>query len=231
MESFQALSFPNEAQGRMNSGRALLVGDFGNHYMIVFETASLLKRAGFAVDLVTNNPVSRKLTSIDHFVFVDNADDLPRVALERSRETTYDLISIMDDFALMGIVRSNLSDEEKLALLPVVAPMDIRHIGSKIGLSMVLQQAGVRTPKFAVAHDKTELNEKIEEVGFPAFVKIDFSGAGDGTFECNSRTELDAVGNDIHIWPVLVQEKIEGYEVDLSAFYQNAELVFFSYST
>jgi hypothetical protein len=215
----------------MNSGRALLVGDFGNHYMIVFETASLLKRAGFAVDLVTNNPVSKKLKSIDRFIFVADADDLPRVALEQCRGTSYDLVSIMDDFALMGIARSNLSDEQKLALLPVTAPKDTRHIGSKIGLSMVLCREGVRTPKFAAARDKTELNEKIEEVGFPAFVKIDFSGAGDGTFECNSRAELEAIGNDIDIWPVLVQEKIEGYEVDLSAFWQNGELVFFSYST
>jgi hypothetical protein len=215
----------------MDNKRALLVGDFGNHYMIVFETASLLKRAGFAVDLVTNNPVSKKLKAIDRFVFVADADDLPRVALEQCRGTSYDLISMMDDFALMGIVRSGLSEDEKLALLPVTARKDIAHIGSKIGLSMALQRAGVRTPRFAVARNKAELNEKIGQVGFPAFVKIDFSGAGDGTFECHNQAELEAVGNDILVWPVLIQAKIDGYEVDLSAFWQKTELVFFSYST
>jgi hypothetical protein len=215
----------------MTDRRALLIGDFGDHYMIVFEVASLLNRAGFVVDLVTNNPVSRNLTSIRHFIFVDNADDLPLIALARSRSVPYDLISVMDDFSLMRIVRSNLSDDEKLALLPIAGRENIAHIGSKIGLSVALQKEGIRTPRFAVARNKTELNEGIKEVGYPAFVKIDFSGAGDGTFECRNPAELDVIGNEIRVWPVLIQEKIKGYEIDLSAFYRNGELVFFSYST
>jgi hypothetical protein len=183
------------------------------------------------VDLVTNNPVSRNLTSIDQFIFVDKADDLPRIALARSRSAPYDLISVMDDFSLMRIVRSSLSDDEKLALLPVTGRDYIAHIGSKIGLSVLLRKEGVRTPRFAVAGNKAELDEGVNAVGYPAFVKIDFSGAGDGTFECNTQADVDAVANGIRVWPVLIQEKIQGYEIDLSAFYQNAELVFFSYST
>ena len=215
----------------MKDRRALLIGDFGDHYMIVLEAASLLKRAGFAVDLVTNNPVSKNLRSINQCTLVDSADDVPRVALARSRIVAYDLISVMEDFTLMKIAKSNLSDDEKLSLLPVTKQENIRHIGSKIELSLVLRQEGIKTPNFSVARDKIELNKGIKEVGFPAFVKIDFSGAGDGTFECNNQADLDTIGNGIHVWPVLIQEKINGYEIDLSAFYQNSKPVFFSYST
>ncbi|MGE0652098.1 MAG: hypothetical protein AB7P12_10150 [Alphaproteobacteria bacterium] len=230
MDSSTVVSFPHDLRDPASSRRALLIGDFGNDYNLVIETASVLRRAGFVVDLVTNNPVSRKLSSIDRYTFVDNADDVPRVAIELYRDVSYDLVSPIGDATLMRIVRSSLSDDEKLALLPVTEAQYIHHIGSKIGLSTVFQREGIRTPRFAVAHDKAELNEKIEEVGFPAFVKIDFSGAGDGTFECKTRADVDAVGNGIHVWPVLIQEKIKGYEIDVSAFFQNGELVSFAYS-
>ena len=214
----------------MRKKQALLVGDLGDHFINMISTVSLLKRSGFNTDLVTNNPISKKIKSINNCIYVDKFDELPLVSLNQAEIGIYDLIVILDDFSLMKIRDSNLSNDEKLVLLPVTEKEHFQHIGSKIFLSLVLRQHGIKTPDFSIAHNKIELHEFIKEIDYPALIKIDFSSAGSGIFECHNKKELESVENKIDVWPVLLQKKLNGKELDLSAFYQNSELIHFSYS-
>ncbi len=214
----------------MTNKRALLVGDQGDHFLIALETAPLLKRAGFTVNAVTGNPMVRKLSSVSACIAVPRAGDLPYAALAQMKAEDYDLIVVLEDFTLKTILDSDLTDEEKLVLLPVVGTEDFSHICSKIGLSRAFRRRGIRTPDFAEAQDAAELARAAERIGYPVVVKIDFSGAGAGTFACAGPEEVAAAIGRIDRWPVVVQKFIAGTEVDLSAFYQGAELVSFGYA-
>ena len=211
--------------------KALLVGDLGDHYLVALETASLFNRAGFDVDLVTNNSILRKLNSINEFVFVERPSEIPQSALEQSKRRDYDLIIILDDYSLDSILHSRLSDEVKLKLLPVETQQDFKHIGSKCALSLLLKNHDIRTPDFFIAHSEQELEKYFHELGSPCLVKIDFSGAGNGVFECNQEQDIKRIGHEVPSWPVLLQRKIDGEELDLSAFYQDSKLIHFSYSS
>lgn len=210
--------------------RALLIGDQGYHFLISLEMVSLLSRSGFEVDIVSNNPISKHLKSVSESSYVQRADDLPHVALSKLRGGRYDLVVVLEDFTLKVILDSGLTDDDKLDLLPVVGKEHFRHLCSKSEISELFRREGILTPDFAVAHSRAELAPCAEKVGYPVLVKIDFSGAGDGIFECTGPGELEAASNQIDRWPVLVQEFIEGTELDLSAFYKNSKLVFCSYS-
>ena len=191
----------------MEKRRALLIGDFGDSYLYAYETSHLLKRAGFDVDLVTNNPISGKLRSIGNYTCVDKVDEISRAALVQAERAAYELIVVLDDLTLTEIRNSNLSNDEKLILLPVQTEEGLQHIGSKNGLSQVLRQHGIRTPDFLIAGNKLELNRHIDDLGCPVFIKIDFSGAGQGVFECRVKNELESIENKISSWPVLLKKK------------------------
>ena len=126
----------------MEKRRALLIGDFGDSYLYAYETSHLLKRAGFDVDLVTNNPISGKLRSIGNYTCVDKVDEISRAALVQAERAAYELIVVLDDLTLTEIRNSNLSNDEKLILLPVQTEEGLQHIGSKNGLNLVLKIKG-----------------------------------------------------------------------------------------
>ncbi|MDH3240210.1 MAG: ATP-grasp domain-containing protein [Alphaproteobacteria bacterium] len=157
-------------------------------------------------------------------------EEIPRTSLEQTQKSSYELVVVLDDLSLKAIKESDLLPLDKLSLLPVVGQEDCRHIGSKIGLSSILEKSGIRTPGFAIATDEGELAASVKALGYPALIKVDFSSAGDGIFQCDRESDLGAIGRKIEQWPVLVQKMIEGRDIDLSAFYQDSKLVVFSYS-
>jgi len=214
----------------MKTRQALVVGDFGLQLDSAIEICSLLKRSGFSVDIVTGNPKSKFLRAVRECVLVKRLEDIPRTSLRQAQKCSYDLVVVLDDLSLKAIKESDLSLSDKLILLPVVGEEGLRHIGSKIELSQILNRVGIRTPDFAIAADEGELAAKVKALGYPALVKVDFSSAGDGIFQCDKESDIGFIGKRIEQWPVLVQQMIEGTDIDLSAFYQNSELVFFNHS-
>lgn len=214
----------------MKTTQALVVGDFGLQLDSAIEICSLLNRSGFSVDIVTGNPKSKFLRSVRECVLVKRHEDIPQTSLEQARKRSYDLVVVLDDLSLKTIKDSDLSLSDKLILLPVAGEEDLRHIGSKIELSKILKRVGIRTPDFAIAADVDELGAGVKALGYPALVKVDFSSAGDGIFQCDKESDIGPIGEKIKQWPVLVQQMIEGTDIDLSAFYQNSELVFFNHS-
>ena len=93
----------------MQNLQALLVGE---NVELMIAVPTLLSRAGFVVDVITNSYIFKKHPAIRDFVFVANPDDIARVAFEKN-SNDYSLIVIGDDNTLKKILNSDLSVEEK----------------------------------------------------------------------------------------------------------------------
>ena len=84
----------------MQNLQALLVGE---NVELMIAVPTLLSRAGFVVDVITNSYIFKKHPVIRNFVFVANPDDIARVAFEKNNNN-YSLIVIGDDNTLKKIL-------------------------------------------------------------------------------------------------------------------------------
>ena len=207
---------------------ALLIG--GTWPDVMLTALGLLTRAGFAVDVISTSAFLKRNRSMRDYFLAKKNDLLVKTALEKIRRS-YTLVVVGDDPALGAISNSNLPDEEKLKLLPVLSSKNLGHIYSKIGLSRVLDKNGIRTPDYRIARNEQELKNSAWLLGYPLLIKIDSSSGGVGVFECFNNSDLENSLDKLHTYPVLMQKKIKGHEVSMEAFYQKGELIHFSYST
>lgn len=201
---------------------------FGHNAWLMAPVPTLLSRAGFTVDVVSEDAAMATCRNVAEFLHAPNADAVVEIANKRARRG-YDLFVPGDDVTMAEILRAPISDAEKARLLPVVARDNWVHIYSKIGLSKVLSAHGIDTPAFRVAHDRAELEDMVRDFGQPVVVKNDSSGGGAAVFLCTTSEDVASFADKI-IYPVLVQEWIDGDVVDLSGFFQQGKIVFFSYS-
>lgn len=206
--------------------KALVIGKQFFHLMPI---PALLSRAGFTVDVVSTSPSMVGVHYIATNIKANDDDDLVRLA-NTMNKTDYTLTVISDDLTLNIIAKSNLSTEEKAALLPIVNSKNINHIGSKIALSIVLKKSGIKTPDFAVVSMPANLKKEVKKIGFPILIKIDFSGGGEGIFECQTEVDLETLEDQSLNYPLLVQKKIDGRLLDLSGFFQHGKPIYFNQS-
>lgn len=143
-------------------------------------------------------------------------------------ENVYNIYIPSDDTTLREIIKSNLPLKKKIKLLPIIDLKHISHIYSKIGLAKVFQDAYISSPHYVIASNKKELESSYHTLGFPLMVKIDSSSGGTGTYQCKNKSDLEMLPE--FQYPILIQEKIYGKEIDLMAFYQQGKLIHFSYS-
>lgn len=207
---------------------ALLIG--GTWLDVMLTALGLLTRAGFAVDVISTSAFLKRNRSMRDYFLVKKNDLLVKTALDKIKKN-YTVIVVGDDPALDVISNSDLPDEEKLKLLPVLSSKNLDHIYSKIGLSRVLDKNGIRTPDYLIARDEQELRNSARLLGYPIFIKINSSSGGIGVFECFNDGDLENSLDKLHTYPVLMQKKIYGHEVSMEAFYQKGKLIHFSYST
>jgi hypothetical protein len=189
---------------------------------------TLLSRAGFTVDVVSNKKAMVRCRNVNNFYRAPNSESVIKIANQRAGQG-YDLIVAGDDRTLAEILRAPLSDDEKARLLPVVARENWVHIYSKIGLSKVLAAHNINSPLFWIAQDRTELEKIAREFGRPFVIKNDSSGGGRGVFLCETPEAIDRYAKKI-VFPALVQEWIDGQLLDLSGFFQKGKPIFFAYS-
>ena len=215
----------NEA---MRALEALLIG--GNWPDFMVATLGLLSRAGFAVDVISVNDSLKHSKSIRNYFFVEDNDLLVKAALNQI-EKQYALVVVADDPTLGAILNSDLSEEGKVKLLPIISKKNLSHIFSKIGLSLALDKSGVNIPDYVIVNNEQELKASVTKLGYPIVIKVDSSTGGRGVFECSGEGDLYAASRRLAIYPILVQKKIEGKELSFEAFYQNGELVHFACST
>ncbi len=191
---------------------------------------AIFSRAGFEVDaIVLKESLLRKSKFLTNYFETKYFEGM----LQKISETNLDQYSLVvpfDDLTLKNILESDLEIEKKLKLLPVVKKENFLHLGSKIYLSEILAQNKVSTPKFVIAKDLSQALIAAEELGFPLMLKVDFSSGGSGVFECRNLNDIKKIEEKFFNLPVLLQEKIEGEETDLAAFYQDEKLIHFCYS-
>ena len=211
----------------MHKLEALLIGGHWPDFMAV--TLELLARAGFAVDIISINDSLKHNRSIRNYVFAQNDDILIKAAVDQARKH-YSLVVVTDDPTLGAILHSDLHEEEKAQLLPVISKEHLGHIFSKIGLSLLLDKSGINTPGYAIANNEQELKASLAMLGYPVVIKLDSSTGGRGVFECANESDLGVISSKPHIYPVLAQKKIMGSEVSFEAFYQNGALIHFACS-
>lgn len=209
----------------MNKLKALLIG---RGCELMRPLPEIFVQAGFTVDVIASTNRLKKDRLISHFILCD-WDDIVSRSCQLDLDS-YDIIVICSDDMLKEVVNATISLENKLKLLPVISEKDFTHLYSKIGLSQLLLQAGMTTPEFAVAYNLNEIIAAAEKLTYPVMVKNDSSGGGFRVFKCEHACDVRAINPDFLTFPVLVQKKIEGYEVDLSAFYRESKLIHFTYS-
>jgi ATP-grasp domain len=211
----------------MGKLEALLIGGYWPEVMAV--TLGLLNRAGFSVDVICNNAAFRRSSVMRDYVLVKKRDLLIRTAAEKIKKD-YSLVVVGDDATLGVILNSDLTQEQKLRLLPVLSEKNLGHIFSKIGLSQALEENGINTPDYRTARNEEELTAAAKALGYPILVKLDSSAGGMGIFECLDHADVAGLRKTLKLYPVLVQRKVKGVEVSLEAFYRHGELVHFAYS-
>lgn len=210
----------------MNKSKALLIADqrsFRNTEMI-----NLLIRSGFEVDIITQYRFHYLYTNINKLFFYKNIYQFTRLASELVGK--YEFVALLGDVALKLIKDSALRVDEKLALMPVCSQDAIQHICSKIALSNTLSIAGISTPPYKILSNWISLADEVKDIGYPALLKIDYSGGGSGTYRLDSALDIKQIPLNFKGQPVLIQKYIKGKLLDLSAFFQNTELVYFSCS-
>lgn len=225
------------AENQIHQPEALLIGGCWPELMMT--TLGLLTRAGFSADVISTHAFFKRNRAIRNYFLAEKDDLLLKIAAEKIKKK-YTLVVIGDDPTLGKILHSDLSPKEKLALLPVVSDKHFPHIFSKVGLSLVFKRNGLLTPDFRIANDEHELKDAVRELGPRVFIKTDSSSGGAGIFENSSEDGHEDLVNAIKTirtirtmgtYPLLVQKKISGIEVSMEAFYQNAKLIHFAYST
>lgn len=201
----------------------------GRSYQLSWALPSLLARANFHTDVITSDPLLKHCRFVREYNYVLPCESLiPTIAQKIKRG--YDWIIVTEDGLLRDIVDSSLSVEDKCKVLPVLREENFGHLFSKIGLSQALESSAVTIPAFGIAHQKEEALQEAERIGYPVLFKKDASGAGWGVVECKDPSDVQAIAADFFERPVLVQKKIEGVELDVSAIYLQGDLVHFSYS-
>lgn len=207
---------------------ALLIGGVWPELMMT--VLNLLIRTGFTVDVISTHSRFKRSSAVRHYFSAEENDALLKIASEKAKKH-YTLVVTADDPTLGRLLNSDLSIDEKLALLPVTSKEHFAHIFSKIGLSRSLRENGILTPEFRVANDRHELETSARELGYPLLIKLDSSSGGTGIFESSSDGDLGKAIERVKAFPVLVQKKIQGIEVSMEAFYQDGKLIHFACST
>lgn len=206
--------------------RALLIG---YHFSLMRALPKLLNRSGFEVDVITTDTRCSGLKPVRQVFYAANSEILLSKATELSL-TQFDLVVIGDDEVLLDLVRSDLTYETKLKLLPVCAVENFSHLGTKIGLSNLLKKAGILTPKFMVAYDVDQLVSLLRQTPYSVMLKNDVSAGGAGVFSYLPGDDVQAVLKQPLVFPLLIQQRIDGDVIDMSAFYQRGKLVHFGYA-
>ena len=193
----------------------------------------LLSRAGFCVDVVTRSPLLHLSKFTRDVYTVSPSQTVAEFAYDhiRDRARPYDWVIATEDTTLAALAALAWPPEFRPRHFPIAKEEVLGHVYSKIGLSRALSAGGIKTPAFRVARTHAMAISAAREIGYPVLIKVDASAGGEGVHECGGEADLVARRHVFDARPVLIQKKIQGVELDLSAIYFEGELVHFSYST
>jgi hypothetical protein len=204
----------------------------GTWLELLWPVPYLLSRAGFSVDVITTSPVMRASKFVRSVSEVKSPEDLATLVYNRicGRAKPYDWVIAADDDTLRALSGLTWPPGLRPRLLPALSDGEYPHLYSKIGLSRVLQAGGIKTPAFEVAESCEQAVSAANRLGYPVMAKIDSSSGGRGVYECLCDADVRALEPMFASRAMLIQKKIIGAELDLSAIYFDRQLVHFTYS-
>lgn len=204
--------------------KALLAG----HVLeALYAPASILKRASFDVEYICPELGPPDIKECKRIYF---QDPFSTCISNLTKKNHYNLVVLGDDQSIAEVLDSNLSTEEKLKILPVQSKNNFDHLYSKCHLAKIFLNADIKSPKFTICTSPNEIFNEINKIGYPVIIKADRSTGGSGTYEFKNRSEISEIINVLR-FPILIQEKILGNVIDLSGFYQEGRMIFFTYSS
>lgn len=206
--------------------KLLIISD--RSYHMVVDLIDLFFRAGYEIDIITGNKAVLLLRKKLNLLIIEK-DKHKAVLLshELHIKYQYDIVIPSTDNILQAIMQSNLKDSEKLRLLPLMSVSNFSHIYSKVNLSKIFSRHKIPTPAFKVATDSETLIDLHKTMSHPYLIKLDSSGAGLGIFEIVTNHDIREFISKNHSYPVLLQEKITGRELDVSGYFIKTNLVYF----
>ncbi|WP_263357824.1 ATP-grasp domain-containing protein [Acidicapsa ligni] len=208
---------------------ALIVG---RAISLMWSLPSLLSRSGFNVDAITTSSLLRVSKFVRKVDRAGSYDEMVRLAYARicNRAIPYDWVIACDDDTVRDLSRMDWPEGFEPRYLPRTEVGQLSHIYSKIGLSQVLSAGGVKTPLFRVATNCQDAVAAANELGYPVLIKADSGNGGNCVWECKNDRDVRKLEDVFKAEPMLVQRRIEGRELDLSAIYFEQKLVHFAYS-
>jgi hypothetical protein len=192
----------------------------------------LLNRSGFLVDVVSKESVLSKSRFVQSFFLVPPPDSTAAYAAEivQQQPDLYDWILVGEDHLLTDILHLNVLDDIKLKMLPVMSEENYGHLYSKIGLAKTFLQKGISSPDFRKVTSLVEAEVQATKLGYPVMLKLDASNGGVGVRECHGVDDIRRMRGWFNGQSLLLQKKIDGNLVDVSAIYLHGKLIHFSYS-
>jgi hypothetical protein len=179
------------------------------------------------------NPL-RRSQFVDEFVeFVeldDGADGIAGALLARPDviESLRGWIVFGDDTTMFRLATSDLPMSEKLRILPVRKAAGLTMLGSKVGLELVLREAGVAGPRTAIAGTRDEVASAVGQLADVPRLLVKGAEGAAGERVRWWRNDADQIPD---AWfPIVVQEFVSGPTVSVEALFRNGELVGWLYS-
>jgi Carbamoyl-phosphate synthase L chain, ATP binding domain len=140
---------------------------------------------------------------------------------------------IPGDDDILSMLNQHIKGEHLFyKLMPLSKIENRKMLGSKIGFAEVCAQYMIKAPRYLVYRDGMTHEEIRQAVGYPLMVKVDLSAGGFGIYRCENERDLAATLSGISSQQrLLLQEVIEGYEVNTELLCKNGELVVYNHST
>lgn len=205
---------------------ALLIGKNRN---ILLPLPQLLNRSGFIVDVITSSSEIQYSKFIHQYTFVPFGKSLVS-SIRKILEKNYDWIIVTEEEILQEIIDSSLSSQEKLRILPVISEKSFPHLNSKAHLSDTFKNHGIKTPPFYISKHIHEALLSAKLLGYPILLKKDSSSGGNGIFECQTSSDFNNIPHLFFDQKIVVQKKIYGEILDLSALFFEGRLIHFNYA-
>lgn len=196
-----------------------------------WQLPALLFRAGFVCDVLSPSPLFAKSQFVHRWWQPQKGGSIVMLARDLLQTNDpYDWIIISEDEILQEVLTADVPQAVKMQLLPVVGETHFSHVNSKIGLAKLLQAYGILSPAFHVVQSGQEAWQAADQLGYPVLLKVEQTSGGQGVYVCRRREDLQLLAHLFTGQSLLVQKKITGIEIDVSAVYRQGQLIHYSYS-
>jgi predicted ATP-grasp superfamily ATP-dependent carboligase len=176
---------------------------------------SLFSGAGYEVFLLGSDHMAvSKSRFVSHRISCPRGVNVTAAALRGHLVThpnTYDSVVIADEPTLLAVLQDD-SNEWLKGWCPVpITHQHIQRLQSKAHFLLDSREAGIKTPRFEVCVDETQLRAAVGRMGFPLFVKGAQGFAGSGLLFARTSADLEGQLTKVEFGaPVLVEEEIAG---------------------